>query len=276
MGDTANTNAAPDYVQMAVAPDGTLHVVWAEFLLPSGWPPLGLYYAQSTDGGATWTRRRVAGDGYNQPSVVLGPGSEVYLTWTGIAGEGGKYFEESLDGGRTWLDTVAVLPARTGGGSEGRPNLVVDSNGNLHMLYSNLGCAWYVARLVGSWTDPECVSAGSADGDLLEAPTMAISLGHRLDVLYWTGRRQIWHTSLLLDSPAITPAAVPILPTPTVAPITATPAPTLTPTPLPDYGPLPTSADVTQPGMLSLAAGVAPVALLLLIALFRQRRRRYR
>jgi len=269
VGDTANTNAAADWLRLAIGSDGTVHVVWSEFQLPNGWPPLGIYYAQSTDGGQTWTgRRRLGNGGFNQPNVVTGPNGAVYLTWTGIAGIAGKYFQESLDGGLTWGEVVAILPGGSGGGSEGPPNLAVDSAGGLHMLYSNQGCVWYVSRPPEQqWSAPECISAEAGPAQVLEFPTMTIRLGNELHVMFWTERRQVWHTSLTLALPAEAPLPIPIIPTATPVPPTATVAPTPTSTPLPDYGAAPTTAMVTGPGLFSIAAGAVPVVLLVLLVL---------
>lgn len=274
VGDTANTSAAPDWLRLAIGSDGTLHVVWSEFQLPNGWPPLGLYYAQSTDGGETWSgRRRLGSGGYNQPNVVTGPNGAVYLTWTGIAGVGGKYFQESHDYGVTWSDVVAILPAGTGGGSEGPPNLAVDSVGGLHLIYSNGGCVWYVSRAPEQqWSEPECISAGAGPAQVLEFPTMTIRLGYELHVLFWTERRQLWHTTRTLDVPAVAPLEIPVFPTATPVPPTATLAPTPTSTPLPDFGPAPTTQMVTGPGLFSIAAGAVPVVLLVLLVLAGRRR----
>jgi hypothetical protein len=263
VGDTANTSAAADWMRMAFSEDGTMHVVWAEYQLPNGWPPIGLFYARSTDGGETWSRRRLVGGGFNQPNVVTGPQGAVYVTWTGMAGVGGKYFQESLDNGQTWGDLEALLPEGSGG-SEGSPNLVVDSAGGLHVIYSNLGCVWYTHRAVGqSWSDAECISAEAGPVQVLEFPTMTISLGHELHVMFWTERRQIWHTSLRINAPELVPLPIPVFPTATPEPPTATPVPTATTTPLPDFGPAPTTSMVTGPGLFSIAAGAMPVLLLI-------------
>jgi hypothetical protein len=273
VGDTANAGAAADYVSMAVGSDGTWHVTWSEYQLPNGWPPLGLYYAQSSNGGETWSaRRRLASGNFNMPAVYAGPDNAVYLTWTGVAGTGGKYFQESVDGGQTWAEPVAVQPAGTGGGSEGQPNLLIDGGGGLHLFYSNAdGCAWHVRRTAGVWGAPECISQ-DVPATVLEYPAATISLGNELHVLFFADRRQIWHTQLTLDLPAETALPIPTLPTPTPIPPTATLAPTPTATPLPDFGPSPTGEMVTQPGVLAVVAGVAPVGVLMVLVLAARRR----
>jgi hypothetical protein len=274
VGDTANTNAAADWLRLAVGPDGTLHLVWSEYHLPNGWPPLGVYYAQSTDGGETWTdRRRLADGAANQPNIAVDENGAVYVTWTGVAGVGGKFFQESPDGGANWEDVVAILPRGSGGGSDGPPNVVIDSAGGLHMIFANLGCVWYVSRPVDQpWSEPVCISSEAGTSQSIEVPTMTIRLGNELHVLFWTDRRQIWHTSLTLDLPAATPMPLPVQPTTTPAPPTATAVITPTPTPLPDYGPPPTAQMVTGPGLFSIAAGVVPVALIMLLVLAGRRR----
>ena len=273
VSDPVNGSAAPDGTRLAFSADGTLHAVWAEYQLPNGWPPVGLYYAQSKDGGQTWSgRHKIAGGNFNQPNVVAGPGQEVYVAWTGVAGAGLKYFEESLDGGRTWQNQVVVMNQPIGG-SEGAPNLAYDSAGNLHMVFSGNGCAWHTSRENNVWSAPECISAGVAANALIESPAMALGLGNQLHVLFWTDRRQLWYTTRVLAA-----AAVAALPTPTAVVPTATAiSPTITPvpsqTPLPDYGPSPRPEQATLPGWWALAAGVAPVIVLLLaVAGFRQRR----
>jgi len=275
VGDPVNTNAAPDATRLAISADGTLHAVWAEYQLPNGWPPLGLYYAQSSDGGKTWSgRRKIAGQSYNQPNVIAGPNRQVYVTWTGTAGIGQKFFQESLDEGQNWESPVIVMKD-LGGGSEGAPNLAVDSAGNLHMVFSHNGCVWYAGRENNIWSVPECISHGAAANSQIEFPTMTLGLGNQLHVLFWTDRRQLWYTTRTLPV-----AGLPALPTPTPFVPTATPVvPTAAPTPvatlLPDYGPPARPEQATQPGVWALVAGVAPVmVLVLVVAVFRRTRRR--
>lgn len=274
VSDPVNVNVAPDGTRLAISADGTLHAVWAEYQLPNGWPPIGLYYARSSDGGQTWSSpRKIAGSNFNQPNVLAGPDQQVYVVWTGTAGTGMKYFQESLDGGHTWADPVMVMK-QLGGGSEGAPNLAVDSAGNPHMVFSHNGCVWHVSRENNVWSDPECISSGTTANSDVETPAMALGLGNTLHVLYWTDHRQLWYTSRVLDVPSRAP-----LPTPTAVIATATVlAPTVTPvptgTPLPNYGPFAQPGQATQPGVWAMVAGVAPVVLLFfVVALFRKQSR---
>jgi len=265
VGDPTNPNSAPDNVRMAISTDGRLHVVWAEYQLPIGWPPVGLYYAYSSDGGQTWAgRHRLAGAQFNQPNVVVGPDRQVYTTWTGTAGAGQKFFQESTDEGQTWESPVTVMK-NLGGGSEGPPGLAVDSAGNLHMVFSHNGCVWYASRIDNNWSDPECISLGAAVNAQIENPSMALGLGNQLHALFWTNHRQLWYTSLQLSAPAHTPQPTPTLVTPTATVVVPTVTPTAAPTPLPDLGPPARPDQATQPGVWALLAGVVPVIVLFVI-----------
>jgi hypothetical protein len=275
VGTSINIGAAPDGTRLAISADGTMHAVWAEYQLPNGWPPVGLYYTQSTDGGKTWSgRHKIAGSNFNQPNVIVGSGQQVYVAWTGTAGTGMKYFQDSQDEGRTWQNQVTVMN-QPGGGSEGAPNLAVDSAGNVHMVFSHNGCAWHAVRENNTWSAPECLSAGVAANASIESPAMALGLGNQLHVLFWTDRHQLWYTKVTLPIPGQAP-----LPTPTLAVPTATvPVPTLTPlpsqTPLPDYGPAARPEQATDPSVWALVSGIVPVVFLaLIVAIFRRPFRR--
>ena len=277
VGDPVNTNALPDGTRLAFSSDGTMHAVWVEYQLPIGWPPVGLYYAQSTDGGHTWSgRHKIAGGGFNQPNVATGPNQQVYLAWTGVAGSGDKVFQESLDNGHTWENSTVLLKGANGiGGSEGAPNMAVDGAGNLHVVFSQNGCVWHTSREGKVWSAPECVSTGAPAQSLIEDPAMALGLGNRLYVMFWTDRRQLWVTTQLLPLAAQPMQAMPTAPVPTLTPTSVPPTAIVTTTPLPDYGPPPQPDQATAPGLWALASGVAPVVVLVLaVATFRRPRRR--
>src|SRR5262249_6057833 len=163
------------------------------------------------------------------PNVVSGPGQAVYLIWTGTAGAGQKYFQESLDGGQSWENSVQVF-AQPGGGSEGAPNLAVDSAGNLHAVFSSNGCVWYTSRANLTWSAPACISAGVPSNSQIEFPAMTLGLGNQLHVMFWTDRRQMWYTTRSLPAPAVAPQATPteVIATATTVAPTLTPAPTRT------------------------------------------------
>ena len=263
VGGTVNINTVPDAMNLAISPQGIMHAVWTEYQLPDGWPPQGLYYARSIDNGRSWTTPRpIAPANYNQPNVITGPNGQVYLAWTGIAGTGGKYFQESLDGGQTWGEVIDIAKTRIGG-SEGPPSMALDGAGQLHVVLSDDGCIWHFEREAdGQFAPGDCISASLPRQQLKEFPVLAISQGNKMHVLFWTTYTQLWHVTRELDIPALpaepTPTAKVV--TPTAVAVTSTPPPTATH--LPDLGPAPSASDTTAAGRTALIASTAPVVLL--------------
>lgn len=264
---------APDNLRMAFSSDEVMHVVWTEYALPNGWPPTGLYYSRSADGGQNWSAPAILADGrYNTPNVVVGRGQDVYVAWTGIAGIGGKYFVKSSDGGLSWSGTTAVLAPGLTGGSEGAPNLVVDKGGTLHMLFTNNTCVYYSSLESSGWTDPDCISR-SVPSSHTEHPAMTLGLGNQLHVLFWTNDRQLWYMTRQLPIPGDEPQPTSTVAVPTAVPPTTVPTLVPTATHLPDYG---APMDVNLPQQSSswaIVGGIVPVVLLFIIAFVVKRRR---
>jgi hypothetical protein len=273
VANTAGTSSAPNAIRMAFTSNNVMHVVWAEYQLPNGWPPTGVYYSRSADGGQNWSAPLALGDGrYNQPFVAAGQGQNVYIGWNGIVGIGGKYFVQSTDGGISWSGVTAVMAPGTGGGSSGAPNIVVDNNGTPHMLFSNETCVYYASLEPTGWTDPDCISRAIPSSHT-EFPAMTIGLGNTLHVLFWTNNRELWYMTrqLSVRGTEQLPSPTPPLPTPVLP--TETPVIIPTATHLPDFG-APMEPGVVQQGSLvAVIGGLVPVILLIGIVLLVRMRR---
>jgi hypothetical protein len=217
---TAANNVSAEYARMAVGPDGTLHVVWSEFMLPEGWPPTGVYYAQSKDGGESWSMPvEIAGDDYDQITVAVAPDGRVHVAWNGMVGVGGRYHRWSADGGLTWSPTVAVVPPGKGG-TEGPPQLAIDNDGIVHMLTTFDACAWHAALAGNRWSEPVCISGPDAmASNYIEEPALTLVNGNQLHVVFWDDRSRLWHTTRMTDAPPSNE----VLPVPKVEPIETEP-----------------------------------------------------
>lgn len=218
----AGSSASANYTRVAVGPDGTIHVVWTEFQLPDGWPPLGVYYAHSTDGGVSWSNPvQIAGPGFTQGNVAAGPNGVVHVAWNGMSGVHGRYHRWSSDGGNTWSD-ADILKTPDVGGSEGPPQMVIDSAGALHILTTDGGRVWYGVWNNEGWSPLEYIPTGDEEGippigtnvdpkvRVIEEPSMVLGLGNRLSVIFIEKRNQermyyAWYTTKLIDAPAILP-----------------------------------------------------------------------
>lgn len=93
-------NRFDDRPWVAVAADGTAHVIWND--------GSGVNYAISHDRGVTWTQRpRIHGQG-GSSHLAVGPNQEVAVRVTPLSASGGKFdpgvdlIAVSVDGGATW------------------------------------------------------------------------------------------------------------------------------------------------------------------------------
>ncbi len=237
---TNSLDAAADYVQAAMSSNGKIHVVWTEYQLPQAWPPLGLYYSNSDDGGVTWSRaQQLASGNYNQINLATFGDQVIHVAWNGAAGTGGRYHRWSQDGGQTW-STVNTLVQAGLGGSEGPPQLAVDNLGTLHLTTSvDDQRIWYGYFQGQRWSELVYIPSGDETGippvgqtidtttqRHVAYPTMSINAGNQLHLVFWDERPsqqkiQYWYTSKQTSA-----SPVPFLPFPTPSP-----TPTLAATP---------------------------------------------
>jgi hypothetical protein len=261
--------------RIAVDPPGRIHVVWSEYQAPEFYPPTGIYYAQSTDGGDTWTPPlELAGQGHVEPEIAVIGNDQVHVAWNGSAVLTDRYHRFSDNGGRSWspVHTFSGIP----GGILGPPALAVDSANTLHAILSSDKGLFYT-----SWTERQEWSAlqqlwsDTQTGD----PAAVVVGGNQLHILFREGIHKIWHMSRTLDAPPASPEAT-FTPFPDAveeepSAATATPTPTLQgPTQTPRFTDSSggEQAITTHPG-IPILIGVAPAALVIItIIVARQRR----
>jgi hypothetical protein len=169
---------------VAVAPDGTVYVVWLEFPVTSGGQvPGALYLDRSTDGGLTWGADRLVQPiltlpnrlsnfggqpdvvARSYPSMAVSPSNpqELYVVYAAdpdlpYAGdEADVFFTRSPDGGLSWSPPLRVHPVSSGHQFE--PWIAVHQDGSINV-------AWYEAppNDLGPWWN--VMLAGSKDGGL--------------------------------------------------------------------------------------------------------------
>ncbi len=126
------------FPSLAVGPDGTLYAAWADERNDNF--DLSIYFARSTNGGATWsTNVRVddapSGDQW-YPSLAVGPDGTLYAVWQdGRINNDGIYSACSRDGGATWSANVRVDDAPSG--DQWYPSLAVGPDGTLYAAWND-------------------------------------------------------------------------------------------------------------------------------------------
>ncbi len=92
---------------LSIAPTGTYHATW----YTNGKNRQGLFYARSTDGGATFSDPVAIGDPSHNPAraFVLATAKDTYLTWKEFDGEKTTVrMMQSTDDGKTWSEPKTV------------------------------------------------------------------------------------------------------------------------------------------------------------------------
>lgn len=212
--------ATTNFTRLAVASSGGLHIVWTELTLPSGWPPLGVFYARSTDGGLTWSQPfALAPDGHLEANIVIANESTVHTVWNAMASISGRYHRWSNDEGATWSKVIEVAPRSLSGGSTGPPGLTVDSAGRVHVVVNtgdtvprtgtgDFGATLYSFWDGSAWSSLQNVSSAAPDYVSLNNEESAIAAvqGNQLHVLFFGDETHtLWHTYKMTIAPLIAP-----------------------------------------------------------------------
>lgn len=213
LADLDPAQEACDGPHLAVDARGRLHAVWTQFRLPKGWPPTGVYYRRSVDGGRTWLpARQVAGEGSERINVVAHGAGAVHLTWSAGA-TADRMHQRSDDGGATWGAPLPVGNRVRGAGLHTQA-LGFDSGGTLHLVTS-VGGPGDHDRIVHvtwdgtAWSEPQLISAGAVGTESVGLPSLAIAGGNHLHVVYEGDHGHIWYTERRVGAPPIEPLPVP-------------------------------------------------------------------
>lgn len=219
--------------RLAVDSGNGLHVSWAEANYPETYPPIGLRYARSLDGGKSWEEMHSITGPYNWVGIHAPNASEIHLVWSGTSTDRHKFHSWSSDRGVSWSRPVETLEV---GGQQGWAALASDAVGRVH-LFQVAGSLdeslKYQVWSSGSWSLPVTLLTR-----LPEAPNhpynadLAVGLGNQLHGLttqfletpagsgYWQYDVFYLH-AVMSDVPAVepqvlsTPARAPDFPTST-------------------------------------------------------------
>lgn len=177
MPDLPGDSLVSGGVAMHIDAQDNLHVGWTMFN-QDGFGVI-IYYAQSSDGGVTWSPPFIVGEkaetDYEADWLNIATVGEdrIHLVWTGIGRPPGRVYRTSLDGGETWTPATPFMEGLVG--ETESPRMVVDSAGAVHLF--------------------------------TPARTVTTDTGVRYS--YWTG--QDWTTPTKIPGPPPDPGAYPAL-----------------------------------------------------------------
>jgi len=237
-------------LDIALARDGSLHLLWTRAALPGGNGTLGLYYAASQDGGQSWSApdRVVEADVLWSRVVAVGERT-VHRIWQEERnGRPVLNHQFSPDGGLTWSRPSGMM---TFGDIVGRPALAYNPAGRLHLLQATCEQTGFPKLELNHWLwdgerwraeeglslDPGLEVQGAAAAFSPDGALGALLVASLNEPDADTNSMQVYFSLRDLALPGDLPSLPPLpTPEPTMTPTPGpTPTPTLTPLPpLPD------------------------------------------
>lgn len=280
VADGAQQNwAVVDQPQLALdAQAEMLHAVWLQSTTSGSTGPRGIYYANSADGGKTWSAPLLVAQGaVDAPRIVVSGRNTVALIWLTARDQVNAvptldvWFQISQDGGARWT------PASRAPGVEqvsGGSALVGDGAGQLYLAALSQGSGGQANLLFSqwdgrTWSKPDELNLGqpaavgnTVIGSIAQGSTLHLTL--RLYELKPNGSGAFETVAISRPVTQIQRAPLPTftpLPQPTQTPVLAS---TATPTPQPEaVSTLPPSntsgAGSLGSNMLLVSAGIATV-----------------
>ena len=258
-----------DHPKLAITDDGVFHMVWTRNLLGEGNPAMALYYAQSIDGGQSWSDAELVAEQPIAWAAVEGAGQgDIHRLWLGAEGESSSMWDQnSIDGGGSWEQAINLTRF---GETPGPASLTKDALGRLNLMQavSDVGGKAFIRHWTwenGVWNELPSLSLGEAnalkvtslgantsvDGRLLAVFAQDDTLDNlAIESLRLTGRQSV---QVVPDQ--ATPAAGEIATVVPVASVTPkSPPPTSTVTDVPTDQ----SVETTSPAAPTLAPVITP------------------
>ena len=173
---------------IAIDHQGRLHLVWSVGQAPDAYPPLGVFYSRSDDGGSSWTPPfQLGGMDEGEPAIAVYE-DEVHVLWNGDAAKRGRYYRYSPNAGETW-GGVEILSAPSDEGGKGGlqrpPALIVDNIGDVHALLHEQEELYYSTKTEFGWSPKESLyNSELMKGVEIFGVRLAITDGNILHSLY--------------------------------------------------------------------------------------------
>jgi hypothetical protein len=190
-------------------------------------------------------------------NIILDRQDRLHVVYHGRAGHGGTLARLSEDKGRSWSQSVALVP-RGNGGFTGVPSLAADQAGYVHMVVGDDWETYYSMWDGSEWSrafDLQ-LTLPIAAPDYSEEPVVEVVLGNEIHAVFYDGGYRLWHTMCGLEG--VEPSQPVAYPDPM-----ETPTPAGEVTIQPQASPVPTSALVRH----EESKGLSPATVLWLSAL---------
>jgi len=122
-----------DRPKIGLSGDGRLHMLFIGYSLQEGGRPVGLYYSESVDGGATWSTSELISELDVRWSDIVYSDGVLYRFWQEQDGAIlNDFYQISQDEGLTWTSPSNVVVQ---GDQKTEPIVSIDPNRRVHYVY---------------------------------------------------------------------------------------------------------------------------------------------
>jgi hypothetical protein len=166
---------------IALDSNGLIHVLWYDYTPGNA----EIYYRKSTDGGTTWTIKRLTyNSGYSwNPAIAIDTKNYIHATWGDeTLGNFEQYYGKSTNGGATWTSKRLTFNY----GSSSNSTIATDSNNDIHVTWGDDSSGnyeiYYKMSTDGgaSWT----IQRLTYSSGLSASPSMAVDSVDHLHVVW--------------------------------------------------------------------------------------------
>ncbi len=155
---------------LGIDSNGVLYCAWAD--VRAGFPNFDIYFANSTDDGATWSpNKKINSDGIpprqqTEPTLTVGSDGTVYVVWQDLRSQTDFdiFFSKSTDGGATWLNPDVKVNIDATNASQTAPTIAVNKTNVIFV-------AWADRRL----GDDDIYFSKSVDGGMSWSPNIRVN-----------------------------------------------------------------------------------------------------
>jgi hypothetical protein len=170
------------YPAIALGSNNYIHVVW-EDTAPGN---TEIFYKKSTNGGVTWTSKRLTwNSGFSlAPVIALDSNDHIYVVWwDGSPGNGELFMKKSTDGGAKWASQRLTQNS----GDSKYPYIAIDSNDYVHLVwedYSSGGFEIYHKKSTDGGATWSTKRLTFNTGNSQDSAIAVDSIGH-IHVVWW-------------------------------------------------------------------------------------------
>lgn len=142
--DAGGIKSHQAYPDIAVGDDDVIHIVWEDFRDDN--MKGNIYYAQSRDGGATFTLNIMVDDQVTmtshqgKPAIAVDKNGVVHVVWEDFRDNpklAGIAYTKSTDGGLTFGQDVMIGGAQAVTSHQGNPDVAISDNGVIHVVWED-------------------------------------------------------------------------------------------------------------------------------------------